>query len=374
LINAVNRSRGPLAHSCVHTGRYFGEKPEAGSKLYCNRFCDVCKDPQHVAAATEVLTSETLLATQRPQILHEAEDEWNDADEEETSRGILSRSVSVADSDIFAPQIQGLPGFAKASDLAKKRTFGEAMQQDQSGLESELFPEESAEVSKPSTSRAFKFAEEPAKMAIDEVPTTEERTWVPKKRLNTDLSRHNMANVSNASLDKETSLSAMLPPALTQTPPPRAGRLNLFNEPSPEVQQARMQAPREAGPKSPPPPRAPIPKQIPAPRPPTSGPSKCKHEACLPLIALIMTILTGYKVTSVIGLKTNFADIQASASTAVAPSSNGGKTSIIGVKTSLSDATMGLSTTGASWKAPFKKDHVRARVTSLEPIEGKLPH
>lgn len=192
----------------VRPGRYFGEKPKDSDKQsYCNRFCDVCKNPQEVIAATQALQSEMVVASQMPQIRSEADEEWNDQ-EEQDSRIPISRSTSLADSDGLPPTVQGLPGFAKASDLhlQKKRSVVEIDddsenedEKDVSTLENQLFPEEVED----DNERAAYRAELPREhvlptMTIDEPVQGE--IWVPRKRLNRDLSRHNSASTSHTSL------------------------------------------------------------------------------------------------------------------------------------------------------------------------------
>lgn len=73
-------------------------------------------------------------------------------------------------------------------------------------------------------------------------------------------------------------------------------------------------------------------------------------------------------VTSVVAPKTNIPN--ASGST-LAPASNGGRLSVLAPTTNLSamSAALSATTSSSSWKAPFKKDHDRARVNTLQPLE-----
>lgn len=65
------------------TGAYFGEKPAAELKLtYCNKFCDVCKNPTQTAFGKRALDPPDMIATQRPMLAQQADAEWDDDESE----------------------------------------------------------------------------------------------------------------------------------------------------------------------------------------------------------------------------------------------------------------------------------------------------
>lgn len=275
----------------MSTGRYFGEKPKDSDKQsYCNRFCDVCKNPQEVIAATQALQSEMLVASQMPQIQSEADEEWNDQVEED-SRVPIGRTTSLADSDSLPPVAQGLPGFAKASDLHKKRSVVEIdddSEQEElrnvSSLEDQLFPEDEGEVDggpgRRSTSPEVEIVQT---MAVDE--PVQEEVWVPRKRLNRDLSRHNSANTSHTSV--LTAAAPDAPAVLDCTPRVPVADVNdaphedfwAQSRPvafGPTAQKQPASLPRGALS----PPRAPIPKYTGTTAPPQqASSSRCKLES-----------------------------------------------------------------------------------------------
>jgi len=146
-----------------------------------------------------------------PQIQSEADQEWY-GQEDVDAGGQISRSTSLADSDGGPPPVQGLPGFAKASDLQKKRSIVEIMDDDddepQATLEDQLFPDEGqADGVDASTKPFFEATDDQA---------VEEQVWVPRKRLNRDLSRHNSAGTSHISVLTNEDIAA--PQVLDSTP------------------------------------------------------------------------------------------------------------------------------------------------------------
>lgn len=68
--------------------------------------------------------------------------------------------------------------------------------------------------------------------------------------------------------------------------------------------------------------------------------------------------------------------IPSASGSTLAAAANGGRISVLAPATNLSGTTFSsvpATTTipnGNGWKAPFKKDHVRARVNTLKPLEG----
>ena len=105
----------------VLEGNYFGEKPKLDvKKAYCDRFCDVCKNPQQTALSKKALDPPEIVATQIPAIQKGAEDEFSDNEERTRSNTGESRSFNVS---ATSEELGKLPGFAKASDLKRKRSI-----------------------------------------------------------------------------------------------------------------------------------------------------------------------------------------------------------------------------------------------------------
>lgn len=270
-------TRGMLSQvDHVETGRYFGEKPDDKDKAsYCNRFCDVCKNPQEVMAATQALVPQVLVATQMPQIQTEADEEWYGEEEISSlpNRAPISRMASLADSDDLPPPVQGLPGFAKASDLHNKRPIVEILDDDdnqEGDLAHQLFPVEEGKVP----------VEAPTILDPAGHQPLEEQVWIPRKRLNRDLSRHNSASTSTISLESENTVEG--PQVLTSTPrinPDIAAQDDFWAQPvASGIQEAQKKnvLNNPIIPLSPP--RAPVPKpSIVSSRLPQPGPSRCRR-------------------------------------------------------------------------------------------------
>lgn len=110
------------------TGRYFGEKPKSDVKIsYCDRFCDVCKNPTQTALSKKALDPPDLVATQMAQIEKEADEEWSGTEETPPSkkRSLSSREEEECVNDEQAEANEmgdqpakplSLPGFVKASE------------------------------------------------------------------------------------------------------------------------------------------------------------------------------------------------------------------------------------------------------------------
>ena len=275
------KHHGELILALPFTGRYFGEKPSDNDKQsYCNRFCDVCKNPQEVMAATQALQPEELVASQMPQIRSEVEEEWDGQENVDVCEP-LSRSTSFAESEDGPPPVRVLPGFAKASDLHKKRSVIELEDDDdddQEGahkLEDQLFPEE----------EKFKDMRESPMVPSESANQTHDgQVWVPRKRLNRDLSRHNSASTSHTILNVQTDVNA---PQVLDCTPRVTGNVvqdntadDFWAQPAAIVERPNLSkrtTDTNAIPLSPP--RAPMPKPTIAYEPPSQPrPSRCKSE------------------------------------------------------------------------------------------------
>lgn len=285
IFSLEHNCKAPEADLDVNSGRYFGEKPEEKDKeAYCNRFCDVCKNPQEVLAATQALQPRDVVATQMPRIQSEADEEWeeDEADGQQSNQTSLFRPASPADSEASLPSVQGLPGFKKASDMQKTRPVVEIDDSDEdeprntANLEEQLFPSDEPELVIPqarTTSSTLNAPEEPAVILSETVEPTEQRIWVPTKRLNRDLSRHNSANKSDPSLDMQVDEAEEGAQVLECTPRLATAAPTDDFWGQIEKDQARHPArplSRSASLVPLSPPRAPIPK-------PTSGPAQSSH-------------------------------------------------------------------------------------------------
>lgn len=249
------------------TGRYFGEKPEEVRKLaYCDRFCDVCKDAEHVAATKDHLTPQAILMTQLPQIQSQAEEEWENQDDVDGDTGVLYRAQSVeAILPIGAERLPGLPGFAKASHLGRREAVDkgtDSVSEDDVDLD---FP---APSEKGSNKRALLEPTDDHLPRVQEVLQEEEgdRVWVPRKRINRDLSRSEslVSHVDVVEQPREINVQV-----LSQTPSKATA---LAEELFPEIEDRARLSPILSGPISPP--RAPLPKDMPSRQP--VGPSRCE--------------------------------------------------------------------------------------------------
>ena len=98
-------------------GKYFGEKPKQDiKKAYCDRFCDVCKNPQQTALAKKALDPVEVVASQLAAIQEGVDQDYSEPDESPRDYPDKSRSRSTTAS---IEDLRNLPGFAKASDLQK---------------------------------------------------------------------------------------------------------------------------------------------------------------------------------------------------------------------------------------------------------------
>lgn len=206
-----------------------------------------------------------------PQIQSEADEEWEEV-YEGTGQEAISRSTSVGESECGPPAIQGLPGFAKASDLHKKRSVVEI--EDEEDLEDLLFPTEPNIGGQGATRGSAAIAEEkPFAMTTNVSVPEQKETWVPRKRLNKDLSRHNSANVSVCDFDMQVDQDRG---AQVLESTPRIANTSTSTDFWTQVEQNdRNKRPKAAAITSPP--RGPLPKaSIAGSKPIEAGPSRCR--------------------------------------------------------------------------------------------------
>lgn len=205
-----------------------------------------------------------------PRIQSEADEEWEEV-YEDTGLESISRSTSVTESECGPPAIEGLPGFAKASDLHKKRSVEI---EDEENLEDQLFPIELPNGGQGQSPRSAAMAEEEPAAVTTSVPVTEpEETWVPRKRLNRDLSRHNSANVSVSVFDMQVDEDRGA--QVLDSTPRITNDITSTDFWTQLEQDDRNKRPKTAAITSPP--RGPVPKaSIAANKPSQAGPSRCR--------------------------------------------------------------------------------------------------